>query len=489
MHVNAATNFGQLLASTSPVDESAQNVSIVFGLEPTQSYIDINGGTYSGSASGTSTINNGSVASPKDSQWNFGAGGTITGTQSITLTGSGSESGTLSTYSYSGTINRLTVSGSSSVSNMAWITSNSSANYINPEEFNLSGSSNVSTNNSGTISLSTTHGGSLRVHCKYPLIVNMPYVTDGSIDPNKYYGFFISCANVTHSQNPNTGSNIYFSNYQLTAENGEVLTTGFTSTGARNCFFMIGSELLSHTNNYVSIPIYVEFNAFCESLTQPFRDTINFDIYPRLRLVNESYQSVVGNNVSSDPIQHKLQESTNSKIDTQIEQENSAQQTRTGILQKITDFFGAFFDNLIGVFVPESGYFETWFNRVNTLLADKLGILYYPFNYLISFLNDILSYLSNSDYRTHCYIQFPAIEFTNVATNETYTFYQGTTVDLATFNVNISGNEYITDNGLTNFSSLAQTIRIFNSVCIIFALFNLCYRKLKLIMEGHEDDN
>ena len=65
--------------------------------------------------------------------------------------------------------------------------------------------------------------------------------------------------------------------------------------------------------------------------------------------------------------------------------------TATDTNTKITDFFGSFFDNLLHIFVPEDGYFGEWFDKVNTLLSDKLGMLYAPFDLVISTLQAIYS--------------------------------------------------------------------------------------------------
>ena len=244
---------------------------------------------------------------------------------------------------------------------------------------------------------------------------------------------------------------------------------------------------LQYANNQWVAPCYICFDLSGYSNTVDTNWRCNWSATILYAFNVSGYQGD-GTVSVSDSLTHQAISDTNNKLDTQIQQETDAQTTRTGILNKITDFFGSFFTNLIGVFVPESGYFENWFSRVNTLLEDKLGILYFPFGYLIDFLGDIYDYLSDSSYRTHCYIDFPPIQFTNAATGETYTFYQGTTIDLNSFNVNISGNSYV-QSVSSYFNSITQSIRIFNSVVIIFALFNLCYRKLKLILEGHEDDN
>lgn len=84
---------------------------------------------------------------------------------------------------------------------------------------------------------------------------------------------------------------------------------------------------------------------------------------------------------------NKLQEESN-KLQ---EEEN---EISGNILDKISDFFGGFFDNLINlftsVFVPEDGYFEEYFARLNEFFSEKLGMLYVPIEMLLEFLGMFL---------------------------------------------------------------------------------------------------
>lgn len=83
----------------------------------------------------------------------------------------------------------------------------------------------------------------------------------------------------------------------------------------------------------------------------------------------------------------------------QLQQE--ANQTGKGILGKITDFFGSFFDNIINalksLFIPEDGYFSDYFNRLNDFFSEKLGFLYSPIDLFVEFLNAIQNASVGSD--------------------------------------------------------------------------------------------
>lgn len=85
------------------------------------------------------------------------------------------------------------------------------------------------------------------------------------------------------------------------------------------------------------------------------------------------------------------------KINQSVQQGNQLQkeanETGKGILGKITDFFGSFFENIINalksLFIPEDGYFSEFFTRLNDFFSEKLGFLYEPIELFLDFLNAI----------------------------------------------------------------------------------------------------
>lgn len=111
--------------------------------------------------------------------------------------------------------------------------------------------------------------------------------------------------------------------------------------------------------------------------------TVNYAINI-FELSDSEVSAYLGNSGVMNGIQqgNDLQQKNN---DLQKEQN----ETNKGILGKITDFFGSFFENLKGLFVPEDGYFSDFFNRLNDFFADKLGMLYAPIDMFITFLNTI----------------------------------------------------------------------------------------------------
>lgn len=84
-----------------------------------------------------------------------------------------------------------------------------------------------------------------------------------------------------------------------------------------------------------------------------------------------------------------LQQKNNDLQEKNNELQKEQNETNKSILGKITDFFGSFFDNLKGLFVPEEGYFSDFFTRLNDFFSEKLGMLYAPIDIFITFLNTI----------------------------------------------------------------------------------------------------
>lgn len=95
------------------------------------------------------------------------------------------------------------------------------------------------------------------------------------------------------------------------------------------------------------------------------------------------------NEVADSVIQNDINNSI--KQGNQLQQE--ANQTGKGILGKITEFFGSFFENIINalksLFIPEDGYFSDFFTRLNDFFSEKLGFLYEPIELFLDFLNAI----------------------------------------------------------------------------------------------------
>lgn len=163
--------------------------------------------------------------------------------------------------------------------------------------------------------------------------------------------------------------------------------------------------------------------------------------------IKEKYQNIVGGQ---------------SVIDTaSVEQLQDLNSTQEDTNTKITDFFGSFFDNLLHIFVPEDGYFSSWFDKVNTLLSDKLGMLYAPFDLVISTLQAI--YSSST---TESGIPFPGIKWEDTWLIEPFTFTFASLGD--------------------SFNDLREKVYFATDTVLVFTFLLLLQSKVKLILEGHE---
>ena len=89
-------------------------------------------------------------------------------------------------------------------------------------------------------------------------------------------------------------------------------------------------------------------------------------------------------------------------------------ETSKNIFDKISDFFSGFFTGIINalksVFIPEDGYFQDFFARLNDFFSQKLGMLYAP----IGFFVDIMTAIGNADSVD------PGIPFPGIKWNDTY---------------------------------------------------------------------
>lgn len=89
-------------------------------------------------------------------------------------------------------------------------------------------------------------------------------------------------------------------------------------------------------------------------------------------------------------------------------------ETSKNIFDKISDFFSGFFTGIINalksVFIPEDGYFQDFFTRLNDFFSEKLGMLYAP----IGFFVDIMTAIGNADSVD------PGIPFPGIKWNDTY---------------------------------------------------------------------
>lgn len=240
------------------------------------------------------------------------------------------------------------------------------------------------------------------------------------------------------------GSSVNFKAYTDTVNN---LVYSSYSQGTNLTFYVCGDALLTDRGQF---PVSDQ-SVYSATQIKDFSITYNYSAQLSYATSSEIESAKVS--VSDNGAQNRL--------DNVIEQNENAQETREEQLESQKSFFGSFFDNLIHVFVPDSGYFEDWFSRLNDLLAEKLGMLYAPFDLLITTLEAIY----DSD-NSESGIPFPGIKW-----EDTYI------VEPFTFSFESLGNS----EGITK---LRDTVYFGTDVVLLFAFLYLLEQKIKEILEG-----
>lgn len=156
----------------------------------------------------------------------------------------------------------------------------------------------------------------------------------------------------------------------------------------------------------VTVPANIDFTTFRVGL---FYDSFRFTVTDNGTRNNDVVGAVNdGNDIAQQGNQIAQEGNNLQKEQNDLQKEQN--QTSKNIFDKISDFFGSFFQNIINafksLFIPENGYFEDFFKRLNTFFAEKLGMLYAPIDMFIRLLNSIAG-ASGGD----AGIMFPGIQW------------------------------------------------------------------------------
>lgn len=164
---------------------------------------------------------------------------------------------------------------------------------------------------------------------------------------------------------------------------------------------------------------------------------------------------------------NKLQEKGN-----ELQQEGNTLQKEQndiskGIFDKIADFFGSFFSNLMdsikGLFIPEDGYFSDFFNRLNDFFSDKLGMLYTPIDLFVR----VVTSIKNADLVSGgSTISFPELKWGDTVIIHSYDY----------------GIRYLFKE-VYGMKVLLDNIKLLNNFIMIFSVINLLHNKFKEILE------
>ena len=160
---------------------------------------------------------------------------------------------------------------------------------------------------------------------------------------------------------------------------------------------------------------------------------------------------------------------THEKLDSLNETATTTSETTTSIFDSITDFFGSFFENIINalksLFIPEDGYFTSWFDRLNTLLEQKLGMLYAPFGLVIDLLLAIMQADTSEG-------GIPIPELSIDIDGQTYVILQAQTFTFASLG--------------ERFNDLRDKVYFATDTVIIFAFLMLLQAKVRHIICDYE---
>lgn len=140
--------------------------------------------------------------------------------------------------------------------------------------------------------------------------------------------------------------------------------------------------------------------------------------------------------------------------------------TNKGIWQSIKELPDKFMEMLKGLFIPEDGYFEDWFNDLKTFFEEKLGFLATPFTIFIDFINRFLNINVSND----IIINIPDISVPNF---EEYNIISATS---------LNWSQLLRSKDSLN--TLWQLYLSFIDVILIVKFINLCENKYNQIFGG-----
>lgn len=107
-------------------------------------------------------------------------------------------------------------------------------------------------------------------------------------------------------------------------------------------------------------------------------------------ILNARLDGVIGsvqNKDKNDERRHKEAQSSR----------NEAEKTRKGILKTIIALPTKILDGFKNLFIPKDGFFKDKFNELISFIQDRLGILFYPFEFISDFFKLIIDFCTVGD--------------------------------------------------------------------------------------------
>lgn len=235
-----------------------------------------------------------------------------------------------------------------------------------------------------------------------------------ALDPNHLYSIRVDFTNAkeTTEQCYITGreSTFFVGGQEYSGGDGYFMyaeVSGCTSTQLRFCFTY---DIVAYSINSADQSCSVGFT--CDSYKVTIRDygASGSDLGSKVQKGNELSQE--GNDIAKQG--NELEKKGNEIAQKGNEIAEKQAETSKNIFDKISDFFSGFFTGIINalksVFIPEDGFFQDFFTRLNDFFSQKLGMLYAP----IGFFVDIMTAIGNADSVD------PGIPFPGIKWNDTY---------------------------------------------------------------------
>lgn len=120
------------------------------------------------------------------------------------------------------------------------------------------------------------------------------------------------------------------------------------------------------------------------SITSKVETAVNNALAENPSITEEELNAVASDMVSvANGIKDSVDENTGA-----VEESNTL---LGNILNVLEGLCTGILEGLVSLFVPDEGYFEDFFDRLNSFFADKLGMLYTPIDMFIQFLNAVNS--------------------------------------------------------------------------------------------------
>lgn len=297
--------------------------------------------------------------------------------------------------------------------------------------------------------------------------------SDSYFEPNAYYkcvAYFNIHPRVTHNGSSAVGVRcdvspyISFDKYNSIFKVELVNNVSPVSTNYGNVFYFKGSDLI---DGKLRIPLILHCGfTVSNSSTSDIFVAVDLSYKCNFTKISQSaYDSTQHSSNVTDPTQNALTQQGN---DLQQQNNQVTQDTNTtthDTNNKITSFFNSFFDNLIGIFVPESGFFSQWFNDLNDFMGQKLGFLWSPFDFVLTFLDTIYNGSNSYD------LVFPQVAWLDgtILIPETHLNFE-----------NIGGQ---------SFPELREAIYIGFDIAMLGWVLTLVYKKLSMVFGGDSSDN